>query len=78
MRKFYPEFGRVIDHVPIPELHEVLGITNKIYDELILRFPAAKSWPEKLCLVRAEYHHSYEVWCLFIYYYNNNLFVNQL
>jgi len=56
----FPETGRVIDHIPLPELHIMLGVTNKLFEEMIKVYPDGIQWAQKLNLVKEAYHHSFE------------------
>jgi hypothetical protein len=49
---------RLIDLVPPPELHIMLGVVNKIFDELNTRWGEnrAYSWAHDACIVRDQYH----------------------
>lgn len=56
----FPKEGEVLQHIPLCELHLLIGIVNKMFSELLLVFPAASQWPQKLHLVKEEYHHAFE------------------
>ncbi len=49
--------AKVLDVVPPPELHLLLGITNKIFDELNSAWGKDKAykWAYNQCIVRVEY-----------------------
>jgi hypothetical protein len=57
---FFPREGLVINYVPLSELHLLLGLVNKMFSELLVIFPEAIQWPQKLHLVKEEYHHQFE------------------
>lgn len=52
----FPQVGVVIEHIPIPELHLLLGITNRLYKECVSELPAAEQWSKQFNLVRERYH----------------------
>jgi hypothetical protein len=52
----FPSTGNVIDIVAIPELHILLGITNKLFKEAMKEWPEILEWPKSLHLVQGEYH----------------------
>jgi hypothetical protein len=56
----FPKEGEVINHIPLSELHLLIGIVNKMFSELLLVYPTAVQWPQKLHLVKEKYHHAFE------------------
>jgi hypothetical protein len=52
----FPSTGNVIDIVAIPELHILIGITNKMFKEAMKEWPDILEWPKSLHLVRGDYH----------------------
>jgi hypothetical protein len=48
----------ILSKIPPPELHIMLGVTNKIFDELNCKWEENKAykWAEKRSIVRAHYH----------------------
>ena len=50
----------MINHVPLSELHLMIGIVNKMFSELVVVFPQAIQWPQRLHLVKEDYHHQFE------------------
>jgi hypothetical protein len=56
----FPEYGRVIDYIPLPQLHIKMGVVNKLFEEMERVFPEAIQWPQKLHLVREDYHQQFE------------------
>ena len=51
----FPASGVVMEHIPIPELHCLLGVTNKLYSECEKELPAIEQWSKQLHLVRERY-----------------------
>jgi len=54
--KIFPSTGNIIDSVPIPELHLLLGVTNKLLNECLNVFPETELWLTRLHLIRERYH----------------------
>ena len=47
----FPRSGRIMDYVPIPELHILMGIVNKLYKEMSRIYENVAKWPAQLYLV---------------------------
>jgi hypothetical protein len=56
-----PDTDKVLNLVPIPMLHILLGIVNKTFNCLVKDFPVANEWPRTLSIHQEHYHgHSFE------------------
>ena len=53
--ELFPIEGAVEGAIAEGPVHLQLGIVNKLYDDLLVHFPEAKAWPEKLHLKPSEY-----------------------
>ena len=51
----FPLVGVIMHHVPIPELHLLLGVVNRLYKECIDELPQCEQWARQLHLVREKY-----------------------
>jgi hypothetical protein len=56
----FPETGRILDVIPIPELHELIGVVNKLFSETCKLFPQCWEWPQSWYLTVSDYHQQYE------------------
>ncbi len=64
IKGMFPESGRVIEHIPITELHLLLGVVNKMISEFVkhpsTRFRAiARKWQASLSVAKADYRDEY-------------------
>ena len=51
----FPPIGVIMQHVPIPELHLLLGVVNRLYKECVTVLPQCEQWSKQLHLVREKY-----------------------